>query len=445
MVQRVCRNLLDDPNDIHDAVQAVFLVLARRAGSIRRRTAVGSWLYGVAVRVAARARVAAIRRRVRDRRAIAAAGVLAAAGSGPGSGPPLECDEGAAVVHQEVHRLPEKYRAPVVLCYLEGLTHDEAALRLSWPVGTVRSRLARARDTLRTRLTRRGVTAPAAVGPVAAWLAGDPVASSAVAATVVAPAVGLPAPFSTSLARAATGLAAGQPATAGLWPAAPLVLAQGVLTTMMLKKLMIATCALVTLTIATSSGLVLVRASQTQNPTPAPAAALSQPTQPADAAKPVAKPEEIDPLLQQLLDAARKRVQAQQAYYEDGRITIDRFIEALIALEKVQLKAAKTPAERTAIRQRHLVLLNEIETRETAELAVGRGTDADMAEARQRRLEAEFEFKSSGQEADHMTSILRRLDALERRVAELQRIHASRGELEPHPRAKPGAEPAPRQ
>ena len=78
MVLRVCRNLLDDPDDVHDAFQAIFLVLARRAGAIRESESVGSWLYGVAVRVAARARVSTIRRRIRDRRTIEAAGVIAA-------------------------------------------------------------------------------------------------------------------------------------------------------------------------------------------------------------------------------------------------------------------------------------------------------------------------------------------------------------------------------
>src|SRR5262249_11227837 len=134
----------------------------------------------------------------------------------------------------------------------------------------------------------------------------------------------------------------------------------------------------------------------------------------------------------------------QRAYYEEGRLTIDRFIEACLALEKVQLKAAKTQAERTAIRQRYVDLLKEIEQREIAEKAVGRGTDADITEARQHRLEAEFELKSSEQEADRMPSILRRLDALERRVAELQRNPQPPRDLKPVPRAKPGAEPAAR-
>ena len=139
------------------------------ADAIRNRDSVGSWLYGVAVRVAARARASSIRRQIRNRRSIAAAGsgVMATSKSSAAS---VERDDVAATVHQEVSRLPEKYRAAVVLCYFEGLTHDEAAARLSWPVGTVRSRLSRARDRLRSRLTRRGVTAPSALGPLTAWI-----------------------------------------------------------------------------------------------------------------------------------------------------------------------------------------------------------------------------------------------------------------------------------
>ena len=152
MVMRVCRNLLDDPHDAHDAFQAVFLVMARRAGAIRDRESVGGWLYGVAVRVAARARVGAIRRNIRDRRTTQAVQSVAEVSSKENDEPTIERNEGAEIVHHELGRLPEKYRAPIVLCYFEGLTHDEAAARLSWPVGTVRSRLARARDTLRSRL-----------------------------------------------------------------------------------------------------------------------------------------------------------------------------------------------------------------------------------------------------------------------------------------------------
>jgi RNA polymerase sigma factor (sigma-70 family) len=152
MVLRVCRRLLDDPNDAEDAFQATFLVLLRHAGRIRERGSVAAWLHGVAARIAARARVEAARRRRIERRGIR----LAVADSDMAERLDL-----ASLVQHELARLPEKYRAPIVLCYMEGLTHEGAAEQLGWPIGTVRGRLSRARDLLRTGLTRRGVTASA--------------------------------------------------------------------------------------------------------------------------------------------------------------------------------------------------------------------------------------------------------------------------------------------
>jgi RNA polymerase sigma factor (sigma-70 family) len=157
MVLRVCRRVLDDPNDADGAFQATFLVLLRRARSVRNRGSVASWLHGVAMRIAARARVESARRR-----RIEARGVRPSVGSDNDT----DRQDSESLIHEELHRLPEKYRAPIVLCYLEGLTHEGAADQLGWPVGTVRGRLSRARDLLRTRLTRRGVTATAALAAV---------------------------------------------------------------------------------------------------------------------------------------------------------------------------------------------------------------------------------------------------------------------------------------
>jgi polysaccharide biosynthesis/export protein len=159
MVLRVCRNVLKDWNDAEDAFQATFVILARRCGSIRRRDSVESWLFGVACRVAARARVDAARRRAIEGRGAAEA--EAALGS-PVADEADELDLGP-IVQEEVHRLPEKYRAAVVLCYWEGLTQEQAAAQLGCPLGTVRSRLARARDLLRRRLTRRGAAPMAGI------------------------------------------------------------------------------------------------------------------------------------------------------------------------------------------------------------------------------------------------------------------------------------------
>jgi RNA polymerase sigma factor (sigma-70 family) len=159
MVLGVCRQLLRDPNDVDDAFQATFLVLVRKAATLRRCDLLGNWLYGVAMRVAMRARSQAARRmgRFGHQGAIEKLAAAEDLGDSPRSSATLLDPECAPWLHQEVSYLPEKYRTPVVLCYFEGLTHDEAASRMGCPLGTVKGRLSRARDLLRRRLTRRGV------------------------------------------------------------------------------------------------------------------------------------------------------------------------------------------------------------------------------------------------------------------------------------------------
>src|SRR4051794_30206457 len=152
MVLRVCRSVLRDPHDAEDAFQATFLVLVRRAGSLWARDSLGPWLHQVAHRTASRARSVAARRRRHEARG---AELMARSTHEDGR------DDLGGVVHEEVGRLPERYRAAVVLCLLEGLTPEQAARYLRCPVGTVQSRLARGREQLRGRLTRRGLTVPA--------------------------------------------------------------------------------------------------------------------------------------------------------------------------------------------------------------------------------------------------------------------------------------------
>ncbi len=354
----------------------------------------GSWLYGVSVRVAARARATSIRRRIRQRRELAAAEAVAVAGGSPDASPAAsaEHDDGAAIVHEEVVRLPERFRTPIVLCYFEGLTHDEAAARLSWPVGTVRSRLARARDQLRGRLTRRGMAAPSTIGPLAAWLiAGQGPASASAAIRAAAGALPLPVQVPASLARAAVRVAAGQAPAAGSWSAASVTLADGVLKTMILKKLTVVACVLGLLGMGTGTGAFLIRRAQAQD-APSAAAATKRPVKPF-APSQGTKPKDIDPLVQKLIDAARRRVETQRDSYEEGRITLDRFVDALAKLEKAELMAAGDESERIAIRQEHLHWLKEVEKRELAEVQVGRGTAGDAAEASQRRQLAELDLR----------------------------------------------------
>jgi RNA polymerase sigma factor (sigma-70 family) len=154
MVRGVCRRVLRLEQDVEDAFQATFLVLARKARALRWESAVGPWLYQVAYRVARKARTAAARRLARERRAP--------------DRPPDESMSAAdwrelrAVLDEEVNRLPSKYRVPLVLCYLDGKTNQEAAGELGWTKGTVSGRLARARELLRSRLARRGLNSSSA-------------------------------------------------------------------------------------------------------------------------------------------------------------------------------------------------------------------------------------------------------------------------------------------
>ncbi len=152
MVLRTCRGVLHDAHDAEDAFQAVFLVLANRAGSIRTRGSVASWLFGVAQRVALRGKRSSGRRRALDQ--------LVAERTAESDLPAAD-DHDWEILHGEINDLPERLRAPIVLCYLQGLTNAAAAHQLGLSETAIRGRLARARERLRRRLTRRGVTIPA--------------------------------------------------------------------------------------------------------------------------------------------------------------------------------------------------------------------------------------------------------------------------------------------
>ncbi|WP_422927428.1 sigma-70 family RNA polymerase sigma factor [Singulisphaera sp. PoT] len=153
MVYRACRQVLGNDHDAQDAFQATFLVLARQASSVRKRDSLGSWLYGIALRIAWRARANRIRHQNLERRV---------ASRTSEAEPFAEASEpGWPELHEEVDRLPRKFRDAVVLCYLEGLTTEAASRRLGCPQGTVLSRLSRARTRLKARLSERGLTIPA--------------------------------------------------------------------------------------------------------------------------------------------------------------------------------------------------------------------------------------------------------------------------------------------
>jgi RNA polymerase sigma factor (sigma-70 family) len=215
MVLGVCRRVLGGAGgayDAEDAFQATFLVLVHRAGSVAARESVGSWLYGVAYRTALKARAAAARRRAKEKQMARPEAVH-------------ERDLGRELrplIDQELSRLPEKYREPIVLCDLEGRTREEAARRLGCPEGTVSGRLARARGMLAKRLARHGLTLSggAVVHALAAGAAPACVPPSLVGSTV----------------RAAARVAAGH-AAAGAVSAPVAALTAGVLQTMVVSKI----------------------------------------------------------------------------------------------------------------------------------------------------------------------------------------------------------------
>ncbi len=234
MVLGVCLRVLGDGHDAEDAFQATFLVLARKAASVTRRDKVANWLYGVACRTAQQARGRAARRRAREERV--------------GMSPQIEPGDGdlgdelRGILDEELARLPARYRAPIVLCELEGLSRQEAARRLGVPEGTISSRLARAKNQLRDRLARRGLGLPMVI--LSAALVREVGAATLSDALIE------------STAEAAMCVAAGS--TASVAVAASVVsLTEGVLKTMLLTKLKGAALSLGTLAVIVSGAVVL--------------------------------------------------------------------------------------------------------------------------------------------------------------------------------------------
>jgi RNA polymerase sigma factor (sigma-70 family) len=250
LVLSACRRILGDLHDAEDAFQATFLTLVRKAATIGRGQALASWLYRVACRIALRARAGLAVRAGRERQGTDLAGLTAADDAA------RERRELGPVLDEEIGRLPEKYRAAVVLCYLEGRTYGEAARVLGCPVGTVSTRLTHARELLRARLTRRGVGLGA--GALAAILC-ECAASAAVPAALVSATV-----------EAAARVAAGQAAAAVVSPRVA-ALTEGALRAMWITKLKIAATLLLAVGVLGGAVTLSLRAGpagQEQKPAP---------------------------------------------------------------------------------------------------------------------------------------------------------------------------------
>jgi RNA polymerase sigma factor (sigma-70 family) len=232
MVLSVCQSVLQNLHDAEDAFQASFLILARKAGSIHRREAVSSWLHRVAYHLALRTQADVARRRVLEKRAVTM----------PSADPVLDLSlrELRGVVNEEVQRLPEEYRAPLVLCCLEEKSLEEAGRLLGWSRSTVKGRLQRGRERLRARLRRRGLELSA--GLFASVLSTN-LGSAQVSAKL-----------SDATLKTALWLAAGKGPVAGVISAKVAALVQGASKTMFTSKAMIA-AVLILASVAVGAGV----------------------------------------------------------------------------------------------------------------------------------------------------------------------------------------------
>jgi RNA polymerase sigma factor (sigma-70 family) len=258
MVLGVCRRILQDGHAAEDAFQATFLVLFRRARALGgQRGSLAGWLYTVASHVALKARADAARRRVKEGQVV---DMPRADAQAEQVWPDLQ-----PVLDEELNRLPDKYRAALVLCYLQGQTNEQAARLLGWPVGTVKSRLARARDLLRERLSRRGVTVTPAL----------------LTATLTARATAaLPAGLVDLTVGAALALAGRSVVTPSALTG-PVALADGVLKGMLAARLALATGVLLAVLAGALTAVGLAQATQAAPP------AKADERKPAAAARPL--------------------------------------------------------------------------------------------------------------------------------------------------------------
>jgi len=251
MVFLTCRNILRDEHDAQDAFQATFLILARKADSLWVRDSLGPWLHRVACRAAVRARIASSRRRFFERRSAEARRSDSAA---------VDREGGWDVLHEEIERLPERYRAVLVLCDLEGRTYEDAATQLACPVGTVKSRLARARDRLRRRLEGRVAASVVAV-------AREGLASGRLDDLAV------PAGLASKTLLAALNLAG---SAEGSVPASILVLVEQGVQAMILTKVKLASLVLCSVVLTSVGAVVLANQAAESKPAAAPAASQAE-------------------------------------------------------------------------------------------------------------------------------------------------------------------------
>jgi RNA polymerase sigma factor (sigma-70 family) len=375
MVLGICRRMLRNSSDVDDAFQATFLVLLKRASSLGPGDAIAAWLHGVAVRVAQQSRSAAARRGQRERDGITI---------DPAGPEPAGLDASVRqVLDEEISRLPAKYRAPIILCYLQGQTHEEAARRLRWPLGSVKGRLARARTLLQTRLTRRGVACGTALTALAAG------AGSRAAVP--------------DMLLAATSQAAARVVSGGLisYVASPSIahLTRGVLSAMIMQKVKLIILAFAVSGIfLTGAGVLARQSGPTTRPKAVepPAEGKGRPVEEAKPSSPLIvesqkqetpRKRNADDLYRELIQAARKAYLANEDELHKGKSPMERVYVASRLLMDSERQAASSPDVKLKALQNHLERMRGLARDHQA---AGDVDDADGAEARAYVAEAEL-------------------------------------------------------
>ncbi len=393
MVLGVCQRLLHDPQDVEDAFQVTFLVLIRKATSLSKRESVANWLHGVAYRTAMKARTVAARRRVREKQ------IMKAAVTEPDDG--LVWRDLRPVLDEELQQLPAKYRKPVILCYLKGKTFEEAAQELGWPAGTVSGRLARAREMLRTRLTRRGLT-------LSAGLAATLFSGSALSAVV-------PAPLVASTLRAGVLITAGKTAAAGALAAPVAALMEGVLHSMFLSKAKIVTLSLLAFaSLCAGAGVVRYQRLAAQPPlakrTGEPAGEIAKQKQ--EEGQPVEVLADVDveklkktlddttnlseklkTLLKDRLEAIRTATQARWQDFLAGRGMLELLFRASAQLRDAELEMSPKRADQIAALEAHWKRMKKSEEINKNRFDSGRIPVQEYEHSRYHRLDAEIQLE----------------------------------------------------
>jgi RNA polymerase sigma factor (sigma-70 family) len=320
MVLGVCRRVLHSEHDAEDVFQATFLVLARKARALNQYGSLGNWLHTVAFRLALKTRGQSTQQRAQERQ-VADVPELSAHNSG--------WEELRSALDAELERLPIKYRAPIVLCYLEGKTNTEAARELGWPVGSVKIRLARARALLRDRLSRRGLT-------LSAGLLGPTLAEQASAA--------VPLALLETTSEAASLFATGNVTAAGVISLRGVPIAQGALRDMFISKFKTFVVFFVSLGfVGVGSGILLSRDSTLDPGAPsAPAAVAVAPKvggdpAPAEAPNPALLEEQ-----ERTEERSLRRIQVINRLMNTGRFS-EAYQEALVMQEDLISQGAVIP------------------------------------------------------------------------------------------------------